>query len=126
MNLVVSLGPADSIPPVVTISAPGEGSIVNSSPITVTGMVDDSTATLTVNDITVVHSGGTFTVQIALVEGPNTIKVTAIDAAGNIGTAQVTVTLRTLPVVTITAPANLSYFNISPTTVTGTVDTQRR
>ena len=47
--------------PVVAIVSPVNGATVDSSPITVSGTVDDDTATVTVNGIGATVAGGTFT-----------------------------------------------------------------
>ncbi len=54
--------------------------------------------------------------------GANALTVTASDAAGNTATSSLPLTYARPPTVTITSPANLAYLNLSPTTVTGTVD----
>jgi hypothetical protein len=88
--------PADTTAPVVTITAPADGSKVSTSTVTVTGSVTDDRGVTSVyiNDVTSValKPDGTFAAVLTLNEGANTIKVTAFDAAGNKGTATVTVT----------------------------------
>lgn len=59
---------------------------------------------------------------MTLAIGANEILAEATDLAGNRSTATLTLTYTRVPVVTITSPANLGYLNISPTTVSGTVD----
>ena len=59
---------------------------------------------------------------MTLTAGVNSIEAVATDAAGHTATAVISVTHTRMPQVTITSPADLSYLDISPTTVTGTVD----
>lgn len=87
----------DTTPPVITITAPIYGSIVNTGTITVTGTIDDNTATVTINGINAAVSNGTFTVTgISLTKGANTITVTATDTTGNTSTSAIMITY-TLP-----------------------------
>ncbi|MDH4099778.1 MAG: hypothetical protein OEV28_04320, partial [Nitrospirota bacterium] len=82
----------DITPPTVIILSPAIGSVVNAASVTVTGTVDDPTAVVSVNGADVPVTAGAFTASISLVEGANTITVTASDAAGNTSTASTTVT----------------------------------
>jgi hypothetical protein len=102
----------DTIPPVVVMTAPLSGSLVNTPSITVEGNITDLnpvTATVTVNagpQQTAPLSAGSYSMAATLSEGTNLILVQATDAAGNIGTAEGTVTLdATPPEVQITAPS---------------------
>ncbi len=94
--LTVEILGYDSIPPSVTITSPFSGATFNSSPITVTGIVDDPSSTVTVNGIAAqVASDGTFVIDgIVLVEGENPIKVVATDSCGNWGEDQISVYLK--------------------------------
>ena len=84
--------------------------------VTVTGTVDDPSATLTVNGVPAVVSGTTFTAQgVLLMLGPNTITVTATDTIGNATSASIVVYLD-LP-----AAKKTPRFSI---TVSGAVDDQ--
>lgn len=115
----VTLVPA----PVVTITAPGNLSFTNLSPITVRGTVDNSTDTVTINGISAAPTGGTFSAQVPLTEGINTLTALATNAGGNQGTASVNVTLDTMPPhLTIDYPANQSVTTSATVTVTGTVN----
>lgn len=89
--------------PKVTIASPAHLSYLNISPTSVTGTVDDPTATVTVNSIPAAVADGQFSIALPLAEGPNI--VTASAGAGAVGTSSVTVTLDTTPPhVTITSP----------------------
>jgi hypothetical protein len=101
----------DTIPPVITISSPNEGAVVNLSPLTVEGTIIDSTqvnATIAVNGgtpTTLNLSGSNFNDSVPLNEGFNTIQIEAADAAGNIGSANRSVFLDTVPpIVNLTSP----------------------
>jgi RHS repeat-associated protein len=99
----------DTQVPVVAITSPANGMITNQSEITVAWTVD----------------GVSQTTQLTatLTEGVNTITRSYTDAAGNIGTASIQVTLDTqVPVVAITSPANGMITNQSEITVAWTVD----
>ena len=79
--------------------------------ITVTGTIDDPTATVTVNGTTATIAGGTFSASVTLNESSNTLTATATDPAGNTALASVTVTLDTVPpIITISAPTNGQVF----------------
>jgi hypothetical protein len=70
--------------PALLITSPSEGSVVGVSPITVTGFVNDPTATVTVNGIVAaVHDGVFLADGILLQEGSNTLIVTGVDGAGH-------------------------------------------
>jgi hypothetical protein len=125
-SVTVSL---DKTLPSMDITSPANGITLNTPEVTVTGTVSDrlsGISSVTCNGGAASVSDSTFDCVLSLSEGANTIVTQATDRAGNVGTAQVTVNRHLLLVVTsmvtITAPANLSYFSISPTTVTGTVN----
>jgi len=93
--------------PKVTITAPANLSYFNISPTTVSGTVDDATATVTINSIPAPVSGGFFSIPLPLAEGPNIITATATSASAAVSTDTVEVTLDTAPPhVTITSPAD--------------------
>jgi hypothetical protein len=97
--LTIEIMGEDNIAPSVTITNPSDGAVFDASPISVSGVVDDPTSTVTVNGITAsVGSDGSFTVDgIALVEGLDPIKAIAADPCGNQGEDQILVYLRTVP-----------------------------
>jgi Glucodextranase, domain B/K319L-like, PKD domain len=94
-------------PPVVSITTPENGSVVAASPVTVTGTVDDPLATITVGGNPTPNNNGSYSADVALVEGENTVTVIATNSTGG-GSASVAVTLRTVrgpgPAMTITTP----------------------
>ena len=85
-------------PPLLTveITSPANGSIVNASPLIVTGIVSDPTATVTVSGVTPALSGNTLQASVDLAEGQNTITAQAADQYGQTATDSVTVTLLTM------------------------------
>jgi|GEM_PF-2228034 len=97
--LTIEITGDDSIPPSVMITSPLNGATFNTSPITVSGMVDDPHVSVTVNgNSAAVAPDGSFSVEgIVLQEGENTVKVIAVDACGNQGEDQILVYLRTVP-----------------------------
>ncbi len=111
----------DTIPPTLTISEPASGLITNHSNLIVKGVTNDTTSSPVT--VTIVHGSktysptvddtGTFTQAVVLTEGTNTIKVTAMDAAGK--TTEITLAVdldTTVPtvksVVMSPNPANVS------------------
>ncbi|MGH7654611.1 MAG: PKD domain-containing protein [Gemmatimonadaceae bacterium] len=119
VSLVVNDGKLPSTPakstvtvvvpaPSVTITAPQDLSIVNTTPVAVSGTVTDGAATVSVNGVSAVvdANSGNFTVSVPLQSGSNTITATAVNATGT-GAAAIDVTLNTAnaPVATISAPA---------------------
>ena len=89
----------DTVPPTLSITAPTDGLITNKSTVTVTGKTDDVTSkpvTVTVNGTAVtVSTDGTFSKDVTLKEGSNTITIIAKDKAGKTTTVTRTVTLDT-------------------------------
>lgn len=95
----------DSIAPVVTISSPAEGWRTNAATVTLTGSVDDPTATLTVNGQPLSQSNGSFSTSLNPAEGSFAMNVLAKDAAGNTGTALRTIIVdRTAPRISLSKP----------------------
>lgn len=95
----------DTVPPVLNVTAPVDGSITNDETCVVSGTTNDATSSpvvLTVNGEEVtVGSDGSFSTEITLEEGENTITVIATDTAGKSTTVTRTVTLDTAaPVIT--------------------------
>lgn len=76
----------DTVPPTLQITAPSNDLITNQKAVTVTGKTDDATSkpvTVTVNGAAVtVGTNGTFTKEVTLAEGANTITIVAKDKAG--------------------------------------------
>ncbi len=109
VQLVVADGVDSSLPDTVAITAqatpplalprlminsPAEGTVVAFSPITVTGLVSDASATVTVNGVLATVVGGVFVADgIALQEGSNTITVSGTDGQNHTNQVTVDVTL---------------------------------
>lgn len=92
----------DTIAPTLSVTNPStSGTYVSNAALTVTGSTSDSTSgvptikiTLNGNDQgTVTVSNGTFSKGVTLVNGSNTIVVTATDKAGRVTTVTRTITL---------------------------------
>lgn len=85
----------DTVPPTLSVSSPSDGYITNKNTITVSGTTNDVTSspvTVTVNGKAVtVGSNGTFSTDITLTSGSNTITVIAKDSAGKTTTITRTV-----------------------------------
>jgi uncharacterized Zn-binding protein involved in type VI secretion len=107
----------DTVAPVVTISAPLDGLYTNIPQFTVSGTVNEDVASVTVNGVaatisTVSPGSSLFTATLTLTERTNSIVVTAIDKAGNRGTATVNVTLDTIaPQLTVIGPDDGALLN---------------
>ena len=97
----------DDEPPVVEITSPAAGALVEVCEIPVTGTAEDavSAVTLTLNGEPVeVAADGTFEAVVSLwTDDPGRIVAEARDAAGNVGTAEVVVEI-VLPVLALTSP----------------------
>lgn len=89
----------DTVPPVLSVTAPTEGQWTNQAAVTVSGTTNDVTSspvTLTVNGkAATVNADGSFVAQVQLTEGENAITVVAKDAAGKTSTVTRTVYLDT-------------------------------
>ena len=111
----------DTIPPTLTISEPASGLITNQSNQIIKGITNDATSSPVT--VVIVHGSKTYepavddtgalTQAVVLTEGTNTIKVTAMDAAGKVTEITLTVSLdTTVPtvksVVMSPNPANVS------------------
>ena len=99
----------DTVPPTLSITAPADKLITNKTAITVKGTTNDKisspvTVTVKLNSgaatAVTVESDGSFSTDLTLVVGTNTITVVARDAAGKSTTATRTVTVdQTAPVI---------------------------
>ncbi len=101
----------DTMPPRVTIQTPSQGAVVTSTPLTVTGMINDVVAgTVNVEEARVECNGvraqianrAFVATSVPLTSGANPLICTGIDRAGNVDTEQITVTLNTTALATIT------------------------
>lgn len=94
----------DTVNPVLTVTAPATGLITKTAACTVTGIATDTTTapcsvTIKLNsgaaESVTVASNGAFTKALTLIEGANTIVVTATDRAGNSTSKTISVKLDT-------------------------------
>lgn len=119
----------DTKPPVVEITSPTASSLVNTRIVTVSGITDKNTASVTVSagraqGIPAAVNAGTFTAKdVPLEEGQNTIIAKAMSQAGNAGTALVKVTVDSIPPrLSIVLPKDQTVTNKKMISVSGTVD----
>jgi len=116
----------DKTAPSIAITSPASGATVTSSALTVSGTVSDAlsgVAGVTCNGVPASISSGTFTCNVTLVSGDNSITTIATDAAGNTASATRTVTYNPdsqPPSVAITSPVSGTFTKVSSVTVTGT------
>ena len=88
----------DTAPPSLSLTSPSQGSTTETPVVTVSGITEPG-VTLKINGLLVaVGSDGSFSCELALVEGSNTILANAADAGGNSVSISRTVTyLNTVP-----------------------------
>ncbi|MCK5413923.1 MAG: winged helix-turn-helix transcriptional regulator, partial [Thermoplasmata archaeon] len=90
----------DTAPPVITLTAPAEGALLNATSVRVAGLMDEQVQgdRIVINGATATLSSGAFELLLSsLDEGPITIDVTAIDLAGNRASVSMVVIIDTLP-----------------------------
>jgi bacillopeptidase F len=81
----------DADPPVITLTSPKDGETVNGTTVTLTGTTQPRTALLARNEANggsisgQAGSDGTFSLDLPLDPGPNGIRITGTDPAGNPG-----------------------------------------
>eukprot|EP00903_Cladosiphon_okamuranus_P004407 g4405.t1 len=114
--------PTASSVPTVAILSPSNLTTVGVSPVTVTGTVDDLDARLTINGVEVIHNG-TFSADVALEEGANTIIVRASDELDHEGLATLQVSLDlTPPTITFESHTDGQTVYTDTVTITGLVN----
>ena len=107
VQLVVNDGAVDSNPdeiltvvvippPTVVIASPEPLTIATANPVTITGTVDDPNATIMVDGNATPNNNGSYSANVTLPEGNNTVTVIATNSTGD-GSASVDVVLQTLP-----------------------------
>ncbi len=98
----------DATAPVVTISAPSEGTIVTESRVKVAGSVSDANGPVEVSvagTAVPVEAGGAFEHEAPVAEtGPTSIEIVATDRAGNVARTTVGVGRAPAPVITLAEP----------------------
>ena len=112
----------DTTTPVITVTAPADGTTTSQASQTITGSLDEP-AVLTINGTAItLGAGNSFSHTLGLTEGSNTITLQATDAAGNVGSQSLTLTLDTgAPVITISGPADGLITNQASQTITGSL-----
>ena len=88
----------DNSKPKLTITSPKNGTKVNGSTVSVTGMTQANSGIVAANTTNhtsasaTADKNGSFTISVPITAGGNTISITATDPASNVATATVTVT----------------------------------
>ena len=132
--IVIPLLILDNLPPIVTKLAytDTQGSALNLdvstsnpktnfTPVTVSGQVDDSLTTVTINGITAARSGLTFQAQVPLTVGQNVLGLLATSPNGYVTTQTLPVIKGTIPVVSMVQPADGSKsYDSTAVTIQGT------
>ncbi len=114
----------DRIPPALVVSAPVNGFITKQTSIVVSGTATDSNVvTVTVNGFSLpVGQGGAFSGAVPLIDGHNTLLITARDAAGNETPATRTGISDThAPVIVVSSPGEGDTIATASVNVVGTV-----
>lgn len=108
--------------PVVAISSPAAGSLLNTPTVTVAGTVTSPAGIgqVSVNGIGATLSGGQFSAVVPLQQGANQIVARAVDALGLTGSASVTATLDSVPpTLMVSTPMDGATVNAASVNVTG-------
>ncbi len=93
----------DDLPPVVTLTLPPT---TNLTPYPVSGTVDDSLTTVTVNGQPASRLAKSFSIEVPLVLGANALTITARSPNGRVTTVTRAITLGTVPVIDTSQPAD--------------------
>lgn len=91
----------DQLPPVLTVNPPSK---TNLTPLILRGSVDDSLTTVHVNGVPALRVGREFESSVPLLDGPNTLVMTATSPNGYVTTITRTVTLGRLPTILTLQP----------------------
>ncbi len=112
----------DTVAPVISVTSPVDGALTNQSQIVVAGSLSEQ-GNLTINGQAItVNLDGSFSAIVSLVEGANTVTLTASDAATNVSQSVLTVNSDTIaPIINITTPINRSSTNQAAQLVTGSL-----
>jgi hypothetical protein len=115
--------------PQIMITQPSADTLFENTPqITVSGKLRNGNHSVKVNNVSANVTNETFSANVTLVEGGNTITAVATNAAGNTASDSITVSLKIIPIditppdIQITSPANNHIFDTSLITVSGTID----
>jgi hypothetical protein len=101
----------DTQPPSLAITSPANNTSVTTAALTITGTTSDNVGVTSLRYQlnsgalqTINNNGGTFSFNVTLVAGSNTIAMSAMDAAGNVRNTSVTVNYQTSPNWTVSTP----------------------
>ena len=126
-SIQVTYSAADTTDPSIGIDSPVNGANLTANPVTVTGAVSDdvTVASVTVNGVAASINGNSYSADIPLDEGVNTITAQATDSSSNTASASIDVTYDppdlTAPTVAIQGPSDGEVLTNDRVTVTGTV-----
>ena len=94
------------------IESPAPETLVNTESVHIGGTVEPGSALVVAGRGAPVAPDGTFSVDVPLVEGPNTIVISVVDRAGNTNSTSFSVLRDTIaPVLKLTAPENATWTN---------------
>jgi len=116
----------DKTAPSLAITAPATNTTVTATGLAISGTVSDALsgiASVTCNSTVAAVTNDAFTCTVTLIEGSNTITVTATDVAGNPTTAAILVTYNgdtRAPSIAITSPVSGTFTKTGSVTVSGT------
>ncbi|MGD2091337.1 MAG: Ig-like domain-containing protein, partial [Candidatus Aminicenantes bacterium] len=124
-SIVVTYIP-DSEPPELTIASPESGEFLDKANVTVIGTVIDKSDILYVRvngtNAVIDTQNNTYTVDLPLAEGENTLSVESEDEYQNKGSIGITVTVdTTAPQITVSSPQSGSITNKEKLTITGSI-----
>ncbi len=115
----------DITPPVINVTSPASGGNVNRAQVNIQGLTLDTLSGIkgvSCNGAAATIIAGTFTCDVSLATGSNSVAIIASDVAGNSTSSPVTL-IFSIPInVQITSPQALQLFSSNPITVKGTVD----
>ncbi len=107
----------------VKITSPETLGTVGASPIAVQGTISDPEAALTLNGVAIEHTNGSFSANVALQEGHNTILARVVSTEGKETTDSISVALDTTPpFITIESPVDGSTVKLASIAVSGLVN----
>lgn len=115
----------DVTSPVIDIASPVDNSFTNSVNLQISGSIDETPQIITVAGMPAVvdYGAGTWTANIDLVAGLNTIEIIATDLAGNTSSLKRSVVLDTAkPILSISDPVQDIALNLPGVDMAGTVD----
>jgi len=107
----------------VKITSPETLGTVGASPIAIQGTISDTEAALTLNGVSIEHTNGGFSANVALQEGHNTVLARVVSTEGKETTDSISVALDTTPpFITIQSPEDNKIINVASIAVSGLVN----